>query len=357
LNGDWSEADAQGRVALPGPWPPDTTLAVGAPGHATRVAPRTPGADEVTITLTPTGGRPTAAPPPTRRVALTGLVTSPAGTPLPGLRVSLHGEAVGATLPVQTDAAGRYELLADLVEGAATATLLTIDPAGAWLGALPDAPVAAAGPDADATRTLPVLEALATSHPVTVAVQGPGSLPSPRTVVTVSLAGARAVELPGTTGARLAPLPGARFGVRARAVSADGLTASHLAQDNLPVDWSAVGTTWQATLLEPPEPDAVPAWASGQVLQCQPVAGARAYAAMLEAGAPHAGLPWLATGVMPSLPLLGLPAALPATDMRASLLAWDGVGEVADLDPTTPTGPASARVRWSVRRWVVPAGP
>jgi hypothetical protein len=290
-------------------------------------------------------------------VALTGVIRSPAGALLQGLRVSLHGEAVGATLPAQTDGAGRYELLADLVEGAATATLVAVDPAGAWLGALPEAPLAPPGPDADATRTLPALEAIATSHPVTVAVQGPSTLPAPRAVVTLSLGGARAIELPGGDGARLAPLAGARFGARARAVSADGLAASHLVQDPLPVDWMAAATTWQATLLEPPEPGAVAAWASGYALTCQPVAGARAYAAMLEAGAPHAGLPWLVVAVTPSLPLLGLPATLPATGMRASLTAWDGTGEVSELDPTNPTGLGSPRARWSVRRWVVPAAP
>lgn len=323
---------ADGRFVLRGPWPADNAFVVSAAGHVASavagLAPDTP----LSFHLQARGQlhvSPDAAPARLRAVGRV-VGPGPAFSPLQGLTVVLEDAEGTASAPAVTGADGTFELQVFAPAGRVTnGTVLVIgeaenEPGSTWLGMATGVTLDAASPqldlDAAAPGDSPLIPQRAT-HPVRLAVDTAAAPANP--VVSFELVGAGAtLSLPiANQVAMVAPLPGARFALRAEAVDGDLGTQSKLYLDDVPIDFSAPETVVTATMLAPPEVTSAFTLVAGELMTWHGVPGATAYQVSL-AGLDAQGALWEAFSEAPSLSYT-YAAPLASGRYGLTVTAWD----------------------------------
>lgn len=326
---------ADGRFVLRGAWPADSAFVVSAAGHVASavagLAPDTP----LSFHLQARGQlqvSPDAAP---ARLRAVGRVVGPGPTftPLQGLTVVLEDADGAASAPATTDVNGAFELQVFAPQGRVTdGTVLVVgeaenEPGSAWLGMATGVTLSAASPQLDLDATAPGDSPLIpqrASHPVRLAVDTAAAPANP--VVSFELVSAGAsLSLPiANQVAMVAPLPGARFALRAEAVDGELGTQSKLYQDDVRIDFSAPETVVTQAMLAPPEVTSAFNLVVGELMAWHGVPGATAYQVSL-AGLDAQGALWEAFSEVPSLTYT-YAAPLASGRYGLTVTAWDAPG-------------------------------
>lgn len=323
-DGRTATTDAEGAFSLAGDFPSDGALSASHPDYVASAVAGLASDGALTLHLQPrTEGQDTdLSVEPDRTFQVRGRVVDASGAPAEDVWMTV-GDAAGASaVPVQTDAAGAFELtVAAPLPRLSGATLLAAGPGGmavvSGLNATPSAPFLDFDASDAAVSPLVLQNA---SRTVAVAVD-------------TSPAGAgasRIVELAGANGVRLsldasgptfawAPQAGLAATLRVEAADGDRGLLSEFVHPLAPSD-----NLVSDTLLAPPTFQATPALSPDETLRWDAPGGVDGYQLTLS-GQQSSGPLWEAFTAGSTL-ALSIGDALPAGAYTLALTAWQGTG-------------------------------
>jgi hypothetical protein len=263
-DGRSATAGPDGRFALIGGAPDDGVYTASAPGFITSTVVGLVAGDAPVLHVQSTDAV-SAQPLPAASWTIRGVIHDPSGQPRPGAVVVLQDEHGATSAPAETNDAGEYALTIFSpdqrvqdgtliayydgppgVRAMAMATGLSLDPSDTRLDI-----------DPAMLGETPLRLILAT-HPIRVRLDSDAVGASPVVAVSLEGPGARLTLPMADDTAWVAPVPGARYALRAEARQPDMGTWSLLVRDSIAIDFAAAETTVTEPMLAPPHPTLIP---------------------------------------------------------------------------------------------------
>lgn len=342
-DGRSAQTNAEGRFAFEGRPPKDGFYAISATGYVSITVAGYVDVSPV-FRLQPVMAQPEIARAP---MVVSGRVVDPDGSPRSGVLMTLADANGASGNPALSEPDGRFSVVVNapgrrLNEG----TLLAVDTRrrylGLALGLNLEGPQTTLG-EQPQTRSLEPLQLMAATHEVQLSIaaaNGPG--PYQATLFLVAPDGTSAPLLSENERYRVAPLPNARYELRAAAADASGRLSSVFRIDDIQPDWGLGRSVVGDTLLAAPILEPGQSFAPGITVRWGAIEGAKAYQLELSGNSLAPNYIWRTLTTDTRAALIFPEGRPPEGTYTFSITAWDAADLPAAIQARPNVPPPSS---------------